>query len=194
MIIGDPHIFAVESIITQVYKRLSFLALGFFVIHVNGVCYGVREHDATMLACSFAEVKRRIICRGRHIADFAELNAGEIAGAFRSAVYAAAQEESYFGSTLSEFRRHFDRDANALLWAPDGDAAFDDGSYVLQFDVGDRVRLIAFKSDQDSYDPATLSEVWMPLERFYLFLQQWHDSFEAERRRRLSDMGDSAVH
>jgi hypothetical protein len=38
-----------------------------------------------------------------------------------------------------------------ILWAPDGDAAFDDGSYILQFDVDERVRLIAFKGRQDTY-------------------------------------------
>lgn len=73
------------------------------------------------------------------------------------------------------------------MWAPDGDAAFDDGSYILQFDFEDRVRLIAFKSDQGySYDPATLSEVWMPAEAFYQILQQWRDSFEDEWVRSVS--------
>ncbi len=32
-----------------------------------------------------------------------------------------------------------------LMWAPDGDEAFDDGSYVLQIDSGSLVRLIGFK-------------------------------------------------
>jgi len=181
MIIGDPQFFAIESKITQVYERLSYKALGYFVIHINGHCYGVRKDDATMLACSFDEVKRRVANRGRHTADFAELDAGKIADAFRSAVYADEQEESYFGIELSKFRRHFDRNDNDLLWAPDGDAAFDDGSYVMQFDVWNRVRLIAFRSDQGhSHDPSTLSEVWMPIEEFYRVLQQWLDLFETE--------------
>ena len=45
------------------------------------------------------------------------------------------------------------------MWAPDGDEPFDDASYVLQFDVKDRVRLIAFKSSEGYlHDPATLSD------------------------------------
>jgi hypothetical protein len=60
------------------------------------------------------------------------------------------------------------------------DEAFDDGSYVLQFDVGDRVRLIAFKSDE-SYRHAsgTLSDVWLPADEFYNVLREWRDAFEA---------------
>ena len=39
MIIGDPSVFAVESGFTKAYKRLSFRALGFFVIHVGACRY-----------------------------------------------------------------------------------------------------------------------------------------------------------
>jgi hypothetical protein len=53
------------------YERLGFLALGFFVIHIGGRCYGVRAQDATMLACSFSKVERRIAERGLHTAPFA---------------------------------------------------------------------------------------------------------------------------
>src|SRR5260221_14792458 len=122
MIGGDPSIFAIESGITQAYDRLSFLALGFFVIHVGGRRYGVDEPDATMLGCSFDEVERRIARRGGHQAPFGEMNAGQIADAFRNAIYAEQQEDSYFGLPLSDFcevihSKHLD-------WAPDGDAAF----------------------------------------------------------------------
>jgi hypothetical protein len=67
------------------------------------------------------------------------------------------------------------------MWAPDGDAALDDGSYVLQFDVDDRVRVIAFRCRENFlHDPATLSDVWLSADGFYNVLQQWHDAFEAE--------------
>jgi hypothetical protein len=69
-------------------------------------------------------------------------------------------------------------------WAPDGDEAFDDGSYVLQFDVDDRVRLIAFKHGERGEgwqcDSATLRDVWLAADEFYRILQQWHDAFYAE--------------
>lgn len=178
---GDPSVFAIESSITRAYERLSFRGLGFFVIHVSGRCYGRRAADSTLLACSYDAVERRIALRGSHITSFAnEPDPVKIAGAFRNAIYAEEQQETYFGIPLTEFTETIH--SNRIVWAPDGDEAFDDGSYVLQFDVGERVRLIAFKSMEKGclYDPATLSDVWLPADNFYRVLQDWHDAFVAE--------------
>ena len=68
-------------------------------------------------------------------------------------------EQKYFNLSEAEFTKTLF--ANSLVWAPDGDEAFDDGSYVLQFDVGDRVRLIAFKRPDSEVDPASLREIWL---------------------------------
>jgi hypothetical protein len=181
MIIGNTSTFAIESGITNAYASHSLRALGFFLIYVGGRCYGRRSSDSTMLACSFDEVRDRIAHRGEHIAHFASgFSAGTIADAVRRALYAQDQEsERFLGmrqAELSEliYARH-------ILWAPDGDEAFDDGSFVLQFDVEDRVRLIAFKRDEAySYDPTTLREMWLAGDSFYLILQQWYDAFETE--------------
>jgi len=180
LIIGNVSVVAVESSITCAYERLSFRALGFFVIYVGGRCYGKRVSESTMLACSYDEVERRISMRGSHTASFAtEPDAGQIADAFRNAVYAEEQQDSYFGIPLSVFCGVIA--SNRIVWAPDGDEAFDDGSYVLQFDVQDRVRVIAFKSGQRYiHDPATLSDIWLPADDFYAVLQRWHEAFEAE--------------
>jgi len=182
MIIGNPSVLAIESGITRAYERVSLRALGFFVIHVGGRCYGVHEPDATMLACSFDKVERRIASRGRHAAPpLAKLDAGEIANAFRTAFFIDQEDETYCGIPADEFRNLFYVESRSLVWAPDGDEAFDDGSYVLQFDVKDRVRVIAFTSSEDYlYDPATLSDTWLPAADFYQLLQRWHDAFEAE--------------
>jgi hypothetical protein len=180
MIIGDQSAFAIESGITLAYERLGFRALGFFVIHVGGRRYGVYTPDATMLACSVDEVRNRITSRGRHFAPFAaEVDAGKIADAFRSAIYAEQQKERYFDIPFPEFRELIY--SNELCWAPDGDEAFDDGSYVLQFDFEDRVRLIAFKSGNDYlHDASTLSDVWLSADDFYDVLRNWLEAFEAE--------------
>jgi hypothetical protein len=182
MTIGNPPVFAIESGITQAYDRLSQRALGFFVIHVGGRRFGVYEPGATMMGCSFDTVQRRVARRGAHSAPFAtESNAGKIADAFRNAMYAEEPDQSYLGIPLAEFRGLFFRASNDLMWAPDGDEAFDDGSFVLQFDVKDQVRLIAFRStDGYVHDPATLRDVWMPADEFYRVLQQWYQAFDAE--------------
>ncbi|QDU54111.1 Imm42 family immunity protein [Aeoliella mucimassa] len=179
MIAGNPSTFAIESNITQAYEQLSWLALGCFVIHISGRRYGVFKPDATMLACSFDEVGRRISSRGNHTVPFSELDAGEIALAFSGALYASNPEQYYFGIALPTFYDMIH--ASRVVWAPDGDEAFDDGSYVLQFDFEAHVRLIAFKSGQESlYDPVTLSDIWLEADNFYSILSQWHDNFSSE--------------
>lgn len=180
MIVGNLSNFAIESAITEAYERRSLRALGFFAVYVSGRCYGKRLPDSTMLACSFDEAERRIAERGGHTAPFAtELDGGKIADAFRSAFYGEKQRETYFGIPESEFSDVIS--SNRIVWAPDGDEAFDDGSYILQFDIQDQVRLIAFKSGQDSlYDPATLTDAWLAADQFYDVLQRWHGLFKAE--------------
>jgi hypothetical protein len=182
MIVGNPQIFAIESGIIEAYERLYFRALGFFVIHVNGRSYGRRALDSSMLACSFDEVEKRLAERGRHITPFmAEPDAGRIADAFLNAVYADQQEIMYFDVPLPRFCELFDTASTDCKWAPDGDEAFDDGSSVLQFDVSELVRLIAFKRKEGYiHDPDSLSDMWLPANDFYEILQRWHDLFEAE--------------
>src|SRR5258706_8969416 len=178
--VGDPSSFAIASAITKAYERLGFRALGFFVIYIGGRRYGVQESDATLLACSFDEVRDRIARRGTHSAPFAtEPDAGRIADAYRDAIYAPDQDhESFFGIPQREFRDLIY--SNHLGWVPDGDEAFDDGSHVLHFDVEDRVRLIAFKSIEGGYhhDPRTLADRWIDAAEFYRILEEWRDSFE----------------
>jgi hypothetical protein len=180
MVIGDPVIFAIESSITRAYQQLGLRALGFFVIHVKGLCYGKRSEDATMLACSFDEVGKRIAMRGAHTATFAdEQDAARIVDAFRNAVYEEVQRDAYFGISAVDFRELVY--SNRIVWAPDGDQAFDNGSYVLHFDFKDHVRLIAFESAPGlSYDPATLRDVRVESDDFYGILENWRAAFENE--------------
>jgi hypothetical protein len=183
MIIGDKDRFAIESGITNAYERAGILALGFFVLHIGGRRYGVYSPDATTLACSVEEVGRRIADRGKHTAPFAsEPDAGKIADAVRLAVYAPDQEKaSYFGIPQPEFRKLFYIRSADRLWSPHCDEAFDDGSHVIQFDIKEHVRLIAFKSTSSYvHDLGSLSDVWLFVDEYYGILRQWRDAFEAE--------------
>lgn len=182
MIVGDPTRLAIEFEIAETYSRQSLLALGLFVLHIGGRVYGVREPDATFLANSFEEVGRRIRDRGRHVAPFLEgIEAKKIAEAFRRAMYVDKEEgeDNIDCALLDEIKKVFY--FNHIVWAPDGDTAFDDGSYVLQFDVGNDVRIIAFKSaDGDAfYESATLSDVWISADGFYDTLVRWRAAFES---------------
>ena len=125
--------------------------------------------------------RRRLKDRGLQVASFAsEPHAGEIADAFRNVRFADEQKESFFGIKLDEFNHIFG--LNNLVWAPDGDEAFDmTASYVLQFDLGDQVRLIAFKSDEHPPpDPLTIRDLWMAGERYYSVLERWLEAIIAE--------------
>jgi len=182
VIIGDTDVFAIESQITRAYARLSLRGLGFFVVHIGGYRFGVHAPEATALACSFDTVKERIDHRGEHIAELSsEPDASLIARAVRLALYTPNQEEQQFfglsGSQLSDVIY-----SRRLLWAPDGDAAFDDGSKILQFDIDDRVRLIAFRLDDGSNGSgvSSLREVSISAETFYGLLRMWHHAFEEE--------------
>jgi len=183
MTVGNPLTFAIESDITQAYEQVSFRALGFFVIHIGGRAYGIREADATMLACSLDEVNTRLAKRGLHTASFVIESALEIANIVRYAIYADHEEgRTLFGLSRKELAERIC--SSHLIWAPDGDEAFDDGSYVLQFDVGHRVRLIGFRClPSGNCDPETLADVWIDENEFYSTLKTWSDGFLAEWKR-----------
>ena len=183
MVIGNPSVFAIESIILRAYQRLSFRALGQFVVHVKGRRYGVYEPDATMLAVSLDEISRRLSGRGSHTASFSsEANAERIATAYRMAVYSETQLDDYCGLDRDEFCKQLY--ASRICWAPYGDEAFDDHSHILHFDCDDRIRLIAFQSSNGySIDRRSLCDLWLPATGFYGTLQTWHDAFTEEWQR-----------
>lgn len=178
MIIGNKSKFAIESIITEAYERLSFRALGYFVIYVDNIKYGVDRPDASLLACSFDEVENRLLKRGLHTAPFStELSANKIADAVCKSIYSEEQENEYF----FEIPRDNFYDiivANKLIWVPDGDEAFDDGSHILHFDVENKVRLVGFK--RYGNDISNLTDIWLNADEFYTILQLWLDTFKSE--------------
>lgn len=180
MIVGDPECFAIESVITEAYEYPGLMGLGYFLIHLCGRSFGLKKVDASMLACSFDEVARRIAERGSHNPPFPiDSNAERIANAFIRAGYEPTHEdgEQFFGIVAPEFRKATRR----LEWAPDGDAAFDDGSSVLHLEDMKNVRLIGYVSTPEYVcDSKSLREIWLPIDGFYAILQSWHDRFDTE--------------
>jgi hypothetical protein len=110
-----------------------------------------------------------------------DASGADIAFSFRRAIYDESSEgEMFFGMSERQFTQSIY--SNGLVFAPDGcDEAFDDHSYILQFEDQNQVRIIAFTGTSDfSYDPASLSEVRLSQDDFYGVLQKWHDRFHAE--------------
>jgi hypothetical protein len=181
-IVGDKNRLALESSILRARRDWGHLALGCFVIHIEGQRYGILEPDATMLGCSYQEVKRRLDNRGSHCPFFSVWpNAGEVADAYSQAIYGdIGPEDLQLEKSPEQFREIVY--ANRVTWAPDGDEAFDDSSYVLQFDVGERVRVIGFwKRANQSHIQGTLRDLWLPADEFYGLLERWLREFELER-------------
>jgi|SRR5579875_2377975 len=187
MITGASDTFAIESIISQAYEHPSFLALGYFVIRIKGITYGLVKPDATLLSCSFDEVKKRLTERGRHTAPFAhESDASDIAKAFWMSFYQDAPVSHVLGFPITIFREPFERKVGNCIWAPDGDEAFDDGSFVLQFDIADSVRLIGFKSERGHSSALhSISDLRLPADDYYGTLEAWLDNFDRERQMQL---------
>jgi hypothetical protein len=134
-----------------------------------------------MLGNPFDEVGRRLSGRGGHGPVFPmNAAAADIAHSFRRAIYCDSKEgELFFGLSVTRFTDVIA--ANGLDWVAYCDEAFDDGSYVLQFEDQNQVRLVAFTSTPDGlYDPASLREVSLAQNDFYQILQEWHDRFEDE--------------
>lgn len=180
MLAGDVSRFAIETAVKEAYASESLMALGSFVVHVAGKSYGVPASDATLLAAPFDSIRARIARRGQHCAPFAKFgDATALAESLVSAVYEETRSNSIvLGLTDSEIAKLLDD--NFIDWAPDGDEAFDDGSHIYQFDVGDSVRIVACKNRELA--DSCLSEIWLPSDEFYGILDNWQKQFDLEWR------------
>ena len=187
MTVGDPSGFAIQSDIITAFERRLLLAHGCFGVHIGGQRYGDGDPEAAMLlADAFGEIGFRLSRRGCHTAPFAsEPDAGRIAAAYQDAyrdpVWAPEREkERFFGLSQEEFRDLIE--SNRCVWGHFDEFVFNDMSEVLHFDVGGRVRLIAFKCTEPDWhhDPASLADVWLEAAAFYRILEAWRDAFEAE--------------
>jgi hypothetical protein len=183
MLAGNKSTLAIESVITRAYESKHFKAVGFFAIHLANFRYGICQPEATMMGWHYGEVKARIIRRGSHTAPFSmEIDAGKIADAVRDARYAPNQEQNeFFGFCQPEFLKLVK--ASSIFWVA-AEEGFENSSYILQFDVGPRVRLIGFRlsgrKGDHHHDPSTLRDLWMEADAFYEVLERWRYGFEAE--------------
>ncbi|WP_158229086.1 Imm42 family immunity protein [Chitinimonas sp. BJB300] len=187
MVFGNPKTLAIESSITEPYEQLSQLALGYFVIVVGDKSFGVKAPDATLLSCSYYAVKERLERRGTHSVSFeSDSDPIKIVDAYLASVYQDnRQNETFFGLSSNDFSEEIH--SKNIVWAPDGDQAFDDGSHVLQFDIGNKVRLIAFKNEGKLEEVIpTMSETWLSSDEYYSTLQEWLKAFDTEREKALA--------
>jgi hypothetical protein len=178
MIIGDEY-FSIESRISSAYANKGILGIGYFVINIKGRAFGVKENDATCLACSFDAVNERIKNRGKHTGpnDFILQDALSIAKIVR---YSLFSKETSDNHECNNFREKTAGEIykNKLLWAPDGDAAFDDRSNILQFDIDGMVRLVGYKCMQaNEIDVDSIRDLYLDADCYYTTLKDWSEKF-----------------
>lgn len=179
VLIGNPGKLAIRSSMAAAYERLGAMALGSFQVIVNGLEYGKSSCNATLLACSFDAVVARIEAAGTHVAPFSSNSSSDIALAYVSALFGDENGES----EVAEISREAfldSMDAAHIVWAPDGDEAFDDGSVILQFDLKDNVRLVCFKRTDDGI--SQLTDITLSSVEFYGVLRDWRSAFFEEWR------------
>lgn len=175
---GDPQQFSIQSGVSEKYSSRGQMALGYFIVHIRGCQYGVLQPDATLLACSFNEVLDRMKRRGTHIAPFSdEPDAEKIAQGFYTLNYGGySPPPRVLGLSGKSFNTILRK--NHIQWAPDGDEAFDDGSYILQFDIASQVRLIGFRTDESGkIDPSSLNDILLDADTYYDSLHRWSSAF-----------------
>ena len=71
-----------------------------------------------------------------------------------------------------------------VVWAPDGDEAFDDDSHILHLDLDQSVRLIGFRTPDDYHSRVRdVTEVVVSENEFYDTLANWLVRFTADLQR-----------
>lgn len=177
--VGDTETFAIHTVITQAFRNRSLLAIGCMGIFIQGRRYGLEELDASMLACSYDAIVERVRHRGTHVWPFCSVTGSAIAEAYQTAIYAPNGDEmEILGIRCEKVVEAINQ--SRIDWIPDGDAAFDDGSRVLQMDLSSCVRLVAFKSSPrgELYDSTTLTDLMMPAAQYYDTLTAWIRAFD----------------
>jgi len=132
MLIGTPGVFGIQTLLSEVWQRQSFQPLGSFRIWLGSQPYGVWTWNASMLGNSFDAVGERLALRGSGSGLASEpFSGGQLMRAYRAVCY---DGEPYPAGSTEAFASLGSNPA----WAPDGDEAFDDSSYVLHLDLGER--------------------------------------------------------
>lgn len=161
MLFGDRSTFAIDCEISSLHPPRQ--ALGKFCVYLAGRRFGVDEPEASMLANSIDAIRERLLNRGLHtLRSFEVVPSVAIADAYLDETYRRG------GVGVSVGWR-------TIVWAPDGDAAFDDGSHILQMDTGSSVRLIGFQNTGDALTVDDVVELTILPDAFYSVLAQCVD-------------------
>lgn len=182
MIIGNPEVFALESEQTDLFEGGPWLSNGTFFLHIAGRRFGSDNRGNTNMSIVLWEIERRLNDRGEHNLDhLGAMDAATLASIFEDVVYRMEPQQQYEFMSASEL-------GDALYtaginWSYGMGEAFDDGSRILQTDVGDQVCVVGYRVDHANelgYQPDSLREQWLSSDEFYGLLEEWRQAFLRE--------------
>jgi hypothetical protein len=183
ILVGDVNIIAVESYVDQFLPAKGQLGVGYFIIHVAGRVFGVKDRRASVLGNSYYEVCERIGRRGKHDLSFSgQVDAKELSLSVLNILYDRGFKKFPLSTELETEMERVLYTSN-IIWAPDGDEAFDDGSHVLQIDEGRHARVIALVNHEtEDLTIDSIVELRISADEFYEILYSWSRKFEEEWR------------
>lgn len=183
----DVHtaLFGIQTHIEAIHADPFPMALGYHRFRVGSNWYGSTEPDATALGCSRSAIAERLQRRGQHVYNaLGEQEPDALMNAWMVSEYGKdyAPWTPVAGMGREELNDAI-HSSHALM-APDGDAAFDDGSQILQFDVGEAVQLVAARLTGEVGWPVAVDLVGIriPASEFYDCLADWLRQFDIATR------------
>jgi hypothetical protein len=178
-LIGDRNQFAFDIRVCRLTPNLYYKGIGYFLIYVNGVRYGLSHCEAETLVSPYEAMKKRLQFRGGHVAEFSQYpDPKEIALAVWEPGYGEVQKETYAGLPIDRVVEMVH--SGHIDWFPCGGSGFDDGSDIIQFDIGDKVRIIGYRVLDIYGTLADITDIQMPADEFYSLLQQAIDNIDLQ--------------
>lgn len=165
MIFGNKDFFAIEVEVNNVFHD-EFIGEGKFIIYINNKSYGVHSPYATMFFCIMEQICYFINNKVNVNNIFKDYSYKDISKCYYN--------QNYSDIILNEYSKEFLKQTKQLItWAPE--AAFDDGSYLIQIDDDELTRLIAFKSYSNgsicSVEEGTETEIILDRHEYIKILQ-----------------------
>ena len=174
MIFGFKESFGIEIELNTFFHD-DFIGEGKFIVFINNISYGIDMPYATTFFCIKDELLKYYSESINADLKLTKYSGIEIARSYYGQNYSNIPLDAYDKDLLTLTK-------NLLTWSPE--SAFDDGSYIIQIDEYDKIRLIGFKSctkdERYIVDEKSITELRIEksvfkqiLNKAYLYLMQF---------------------
>jgi hypothetical protein len=166
MIFGDKRSFAIEIEVNNFFHD-EYVGEGKFFTYINNQRYGIDNEYATTFLYIKDELFLFLNKLQNSIEELLLFSSTEISIAYYCQNYSDV-DLSKLNENLLNLAKHL------VAWSPE--SAFDDGSYIIHFDYGDKTRIIGFKScmikDKCMVQKDSVNEVFITRVEFERILRE----------------------